>query len=232
MDDRRSRIATALARIRPRGATALYDAVIEALPLAQTGRHRKKALVVISDGNDTNSRATIRELKALDPRIRSPGLRDRHRHRDTPRSERDGSRPPIASSRAAGDRGCRSRCRFRLRRPAAARPAPPPPTAARTRRQPIRTPPVGRYGSRLDDRVNVAALRDITDDSGGRTEIVRTGARPRSGHGEHRRRTEQAVLPGIRVAERTRRPAGTRSASTSATADTSCARAAGMSQRQ
>ena len=27
---------------------------------------------------------------------------------------------------------------------------------------------------RLDERVNVAALRDITDDSGGRTEVIRT----------------------------------------------------------
>ena len=30
-----------------------------------------------------------------------------------------------------------------------------------------------RWRSPADDRVNVAALRDITDDSGGRTEIVR-----------------------------------------------------------
>ena len=39
------------------------------------------------------------------------------------------------------------------------------------------SPPVGGpYGTRgLDDRVNIAALRDITDDSGGRTEIVRSG---------------------------------------------------------
>jgi D-serine dehydratase len=28
---------------------------------------------------------------------------------------------------------------------------------------------------RRDDRVNVQALREITDDSGGRTEVVRTG---------------------------------------------------------
>jgi hypothetical protein len=45
---------------------------------------------------------------------------------------------------------------------------------------PPRTPPSGPtgssgYSSRLDDRLNLAALRDITDDSGGRTEIVRTG---------------------------------------------------------
>ena len=61
----RERIATGLARIRPRGATSLYDAVASAVPLAQTGRHRKKAIVVISDGNDTNSRATIREIKTM-----------------------------------------------------------------------------------------------------------------------------------------------------------------------
>ncbi len=61
----RERIATGLARIRPRGATSLYDAVAAAAPLAQTGRHRKKAIVVISDGNDTNSRATIREIKTM-----------------------------------------------------------------------------------------------------------------------------------------------------------------------
>ncbi len=61
----RERIATGLARIRPRGATSLYDAVASAVPLAQTGRHRKKAIVVISDGNDTNSRATVREIKTM-----------------------------------------------------------------------------------------------------------------------------------------------------------------------
>ena len=61
----RERIATGLARIRPRGATSLYDAVAAAVPLAQTGRHRKKAIVLLSDGNDTNSRTTIREIKSM-----------------------------------------------------------------------------------------------------------------------------------------------------------------------
>ena len=39
----------------------------------------------------------------------------------------------------------------------------------------IRPPPPGSTNSRgrSDDRLNVAALRDITDESGGRTEIVR-----------------------------------------------------------
>ena len=45
--------------------------------------------------------------------------------------------------------------------------------------------------------MNVVALRDMTDDSGGRTEIVRDAARSQSRDREHRRRTEQAVLPGL-----------------------------------
>ena len=52
----RHQVSDALRRVRPDGATALYNAVAEALPLLQSGRHRKKALLVISDGNDTNSR--------------------------------------------------------------------------------------------------------------------------------------------------------------------------------
>ena len=57
-----------------------------------------------------------------------------------------------------------------------------------------------------DDRVNVAALRDMTDDSGGRTEIVRDAARSQSGDREHRRRVEQAVLPGLSVDRKEGRP--------------------------
>jgi hypothetical protein len=46
---------------------------------------------------------------------------------------------------------------------------PPPPTG------PIYPPaPRGRTNPANDERVNVAALREITDDSGGRTEIIRT----------------------------------------------------------
>ena len=61
----RRRISDELARMQPRGSTALYDAVAEAVPLAQAGRNRKKALVVISDGNDTSSRTDILSLKQL-----------------------------------------------------------------------------------------------------------------------------------------------------------------------
>jgi hypothetical protein len=47
------------------------------------------------------------------------------------------------------------------------------------RRPPVRWPPGGgapppvRSSSSGDERVNVSALRDLTDDSGGRTEIIR-----------------------------------------------------------
>src|SRR5262245_56563060 len=59
----RRRIRTELGRLVPRGGTAMYDAVSEAVPLAQTGRNKKRALVLISDGNDTSSHTTVRELK-------------------------------------------------------------------------------------------------------------------------------------------------------------------------
>ena len=52
-----------LGRLQVHGGTALYDAVAEALPLAQSGHNRKKALVIISDGNDTGSRTDIQSLK-------------------------------------------------------------------------------------------------------------------------------------------------------------------------
>src|SRR5580765_150545 len=60
--DRRD-ILDPLSRLQPNGATAMYDAVARAIPLAQQGQNRKKALVVISDGNDTSSRTDVRDLK-------------------------------------------------------------------------------------------------------------------------------------------------------------------------
>ena len=59
----RQLLSRVLSRVTANGGTVMYDAVAEAVPLAQEGQFRKKALVVISDGNDTGSRTTIRELK-------------------------------------------------------------------------------------------------------------------------------------------------------------------------
>ena len=61
----RNRIRDELRRLPTDGATALYDAVAQALPLLQSGRHRKKALLVISDGNDTSSKIDLPRLKQL-----------------------------------------------------------------------------------------------------------------------------------------------------------------------
>ena len=45
-------IARALARVRPGGWTALYNAVAAGVEALQRAKHRRRALVVISDGND------------------------------------------------------------------------------------------------------------------------------------------------------------------------------------
>ena len=60
----RQLLTRALGRITPNGGTAMYDTVAEAIPLAQRGENRKKALLVISDGNDTSSATDIRDVKA------------------------------------------------------------------------------------------------------------------------------------------------------------------------
>jgi VWFA-related protein len=158
----RERVATGLARIRPRGATSLYDAVAAAVPLAQTGRHRKKAIVLLSDGNDTNSRATIREIKSM---IRSSEVLAYAIGIDTQgMSPSWGGQPSTPTYPPQGPR-----MPIPLPFPIPGRTSPP----AQPPRNP--SPPPGSSNSRgrIDDRLNVSALRDITDESGGRTEIVR-----------------------------------------------------------
>ena len=171
----RGRVSAALSRIQPRGGTAMYDAVSEAIPLAQAGKHRKKALLVISDGNDTSSRTAIMALKeqiretevlvyaiGIDSQVRTEPLRP---------SSLGGvlqsffeQRPVPLPFPRPGDRR---------------RPLPPPinpgprfPPAAPPSAPPVNVPRNTRVTP--DDRVNVAALRDITDDSGGRTEVIRS----------------------------------------------------------
>ena len=60
----RERLRRAIGRLRPGGATALYDAVAEGLQHLQAGRHKKKALLLITDGNDNSSDASLREVVA------------------------------------------------------------------------------------------------------------------------------------------------------------------------
>lgn len=151
----RQQLANALRRIRPRGGTALYDAVAEAVPMAQGGRHKKKAVVVISDGNDTDSstdpdalQSLIRETEVL---VYAIGIDGQGSSYGGSSSGTWSGQPriqlpfpfPIPGGRTGGTWG--------------GRPAP--------------RPSGRRVGA--NDAVNVDVLRTITDDSGGRTEVIR-----------------------------------------------------------
>jgi VWFA-related protein len=153
----RREVSQALNTIRPRGGTAMYDTVADAIPLAQAGTRRKKALVIISDGNDTSSSTrvaeltqTIRQSEVLVYAIgidASGGSGSNGSNRSNGSNGSSASKPPVPSP-------------FPGRKPPASKPAPPPPAI------------VSRPSSGSSDRVNVDALRSITDDSGGRTEII------------------------------------------------------------
>jgi len=106
-------VRTALDGVRPSGGTAAYDAVLAALPLVERRNRERAALLLISDGADTASTASLREVKSA--LVRS-----------------DAFVYAIAID-------------------------PPEPKAINT-------------------RVNPTTLREITDDSGGRTEVAHNTA--------------------------------------------------------
>jgi len=177
----RARVSAALNQLQPRGGTAMYDAVSEAIPLVQAGKHRKKALLIISDGNDTSSRTAIIALKeqiretevlvyaiGIDTQVATEHVTPRRRLGGLMETMFQRRPIPLPFPRPG------------TRRPPS-RPLPVPPPAGPGTRFPPGTPPrIPPAGSAPrntrvtpDDRVNVAALRDITDDSGGRTEVIR-----------------------------------------------------------
>ena len=59
--DDRNKLASALRRIAVGGGTALYDALEESLRKVKSGTHDKKAILLITDGEDTSSYATFDE---------------------------------------------------------------------------------------------------------------------------------------------------------------------------
>jgi Ca-activated chloride channel homolog len=147
----RNLLREALAGISARGGTALVDTVAEAIPLAQTGKHQKKALVIISDGNDTASQTDPAALKQLvretEVLVYAVGI-------DAKAQiflAQGPTRPPPRFPWPFPGRG-------------GGRPTPWP------------MPPSGPGASSGGDRLNVGALRDLTDDSGGRTEIIRSAS--------------------------------------------------------
>jgi len=147
--DRRALIR-AVDRVIPRGGTAMYDAVAEALPIAASGKHQKKAILVISDGNDTDSRIRVGELRQA---IRESEV--------------------LVYALGVDSTAAAPRIRPPVQQPI---PIPLPFPIPGGRRRPPGFPQIlggGQIGRGPGERVNADALRQITDDTGGRTEIVR-----------------------------------------------------------
>jgi Ca-activated chloride channel family protein len=61
----RQRLSRSIRRVSASGGTAMLDALAESVPLAQTGQHRKRAVLLISDGNDTDSQTSQSEVKQM-----------------------------------------------------------------------------------------------------------------------------------------------------------------------
>lgn len=57
-------VREALANIRPSGGTAIYDSVLSALPLMDERARERAAIVIISDGADTTSDTSLRDLRS------------------------------------------------------------------------------------------------------------------------------------------------------------------------
>jgi VWFA-related protein len=161
----RQRLSRVVRRINAGGGTAMLDALAESVPLAQTGQHRKRAVLLISDGNDTDSQSSQNEVKQLiresEVMVYAIGIDGQGESTFNPPVARPPSMPPFPSPfpggrrpRGPGGIGLPQLPQFQW---------------------PF--PPQGRTTVRRasDDRVNAHALREITDDSGGRTEIVRSG---------------------------------------------------------
>ena len=154
----RAAISRALAGASASGGTAMYDAIARALPIAADGRNQKKAILVISDGNDTNSQTTPGQLRALiresEVMVYALGVDGTTATTFTPpRPRRQGPgspRFPVPFPRPGGGR----------RLPGGVFPS-----------AQIQLPPYGGGASRWQglsgERVNEDALRSITDDTGG-----------------------------------------------------------------
>jgi VWFA-related protein len=147
----RDAVREGLERVAAEGGTAMYDAVVEAVPMAQSGRNRKKAVVLISDGNDTNSRAGIDDVRqivrATEVLIYALGIDGQGEVVDRRRS------PRINLPRTP----------FPIPGPGRPRlPWPVTPQLASTT-----------GGAGVTDPLNMSALRELTDTSGGRSELVR-----------------------------------------------------------
>ena len=138
--ENRSAVSRMVGSIRPTGGTALYDAMSDAVPLGEQGTRRKKALVLLSDGNDSDSSTDVntvqRQIRESELLVYAVGI--------------DSAQESLGQSigKTIG--------RIILNLPGSGSSGP---RAGRT--------------SGGGERLNEGVLRSITDDSGGRTEIIR-----------------------------------------------------------
>lgn len=63
--DDRQRILRAVEGLEPQGSTALYEAVLLGLQKVNSGKNRKRALLLLTDGNDTASRVKFGDVLTL-----------------------------------------------------------------------------------------------------------------------------------------------------------------------
>jgi len=145
----RASVSRALGSVRPNGGTAIYDTVAEALPLAKSGTRKKKALMILSDGNDTSSHMHLEQVHELirdsEVLVYAIGI---------------GASDASGSSKSASSGGYAS----------GNHPVPAPFPGKASSMGSTSTPrphPVAN-----SDGVNPSALRALTDDSGGRTEVI------------------------------------------------------------
>jgi Ca-activated chloride channel family protein len=162
----RTRLSRAIRRMNAGGGTAMYDALLEAAPLAQTGQNRKRAVLLISDGNDTDSESSLGEVKQLvrESEVMVYAIGIDGQAEGTIFGMPPTTRQPLPPTPAPFPGGRRPRGPGGVMLPQLPQFQWPFPQGQTTRR---------RVGV-ADDRVNAGALREITDDSGGRTEIVRS----------------------------------------------------------
>lgn len=142
----RRRLVDALGAVKPSGGTALFDTVAEAVPLAQSGTREKKALVIISDGNDTSSHtrlaAVTQQIRQTEVLVYAIGI--------------DASDGVGYSAGSAGQ----------------SRPTPVPAPFPGKRPAVSGSSPSHSPAGASTDRINPDVLRALTDDSGGRTEVI------------------------------------------------------------
>lgn len=63
--DDKKRILRTIQNLEPQGSTALYDAILLGLQKVSEGKNRKRALLLLTDGNDTASTTSFQEITAL-----------------------------------------------------------------------------------------------------------------------------------------------------------------------